>query len=190
MSNNITLISDLSTTKIKSITKTKSITTDNDRDSLSELVVDLLNPLRTRINGLELFYEQFGQEECNEIVNRLSMMYQFSGTKILEKYIYEICTNCKISPVLKITAAKSLCAFDTNKKIGFKALNIVCQDMENVATPCKIDAVCLLMVHKSYKIQSKELFCKIINNQDLECDYRYKTILSLENKDIKNKSYF
>ena len=182
----ITLITDLPPAKEESV----NIIVDKDHESLSELVVDLSTPLSLRIDGVEIFYRQFGQEECNEIINRLSMMYQFSGTKIIEQYLYEICTNCKISPFLKITAAKSLCSFDPKKELGYKALNIVCQDMTDVATPCKIDAVCLLMVHKTYKCEAREYFCVIINNMDLECDYRYKTILSLENKDIIEKTYF
>ena len=33
-------------------------------------------------------------------------------------------------------------------------------------------------------------FCIVINNFDLECDYRYKTILSLETKNIPNTIFF
>ena len=58
------------------------------------------------------------------------------------------------------------------------------------ATPCQIDAVCLLMSDKKFKTQSLLYFSNIINNQELECDFRYKTILSLETKDIKNKNFF
>jgi hypothetical protein len=181
----VTLITDLPRTEEDS---TKIIV--QDQENLSELVVDLSTPLETRINGIEIFFDKFGQEESSEIINRLGSMYQFSGTKILEKYLYEICTNCKISSFLKIATAKSLCYFDKEKEIGYKALNIVCEDMKDVATPCKIDAICLLMVNKKYKQQSRDYFCAIINNRDLECDFRYKTILSLENKEIPNKSYF
>jgi hypothetical protein len=183
----VTLIS-----KLPYIQEEKSIDTIvyTDKESLSELALDLSIPLSFRINVVELFYKQFGQEESNEIINRLSMMYQFSGTKILEKYLYDICTNCKIPPFLKITSAKSLCYFDPKNEIGYKALNIVCQNMKEVATPCKIDAVCLLMLHKKYKTQSRLYFCNIINNMELDCDYRYKTILSLENKDKIDKDYF
>ena len=46
------------------------------------------------------------------------------------------------------------------------------------------------MLDKTYKTQSLKYFCKIINNHNLDCDYRYKTILSLESKDIKKKIYF
>lgn len=180
---NVTLIKELPSTE-------DFVKIDKDQGNLDELVVDLSTPLENRIKYIELFFDKFGQEESNEIINRLSIMYQFSGTKILEKYLYEICTNCKISSFLKITAAKSLCYFDKKKEIGYKALNTICEDMEDVATPCKIDAVCLLMLYNKYKQQSRDYFVTIINNMNLDCDFRYKTILSLENKDIPNKNYF
>ena len=164
---------------------------DRDKESLIELIVDLSLPIETRIQAFEIYFADFGQEESNELINRLSMMYTMSGTQILEKYLYAICVRCKISSFLKITAAKSLCYFNKTNEVGFNALNVVCKNMENdVATPCKIDTVCLLMLHPVYKKQSLKYFCQIINNLKLECDYRYKTILSLENKDIPSRGYF
>ena len=182
----VTLITDLQS----SVEESKTIIIDRDQESLSELIVDLSLPIETRIQGIEMYFANFGQEESNEIINRLSMMYTMSGTKILEKYLYDMCMKCKISTFLKITAAKSLCYFNPEKELGYKALDTVCKDMEDVATPCQIEAICLLMLHTKYKKQSLQYFCNIINNFKLDCDYRYKTILSLENKEIPARVYF
>ena len=182
----VTLIADLQS----SVEESKTIIIDRDQESLSELIVDLSLPIETRIQGIEMYFANFGQEESNEIINRLSMMYTMSGTKILEKYLYAMCMKCKISTFLKITAAKSLCYFNPERELGYKALDTVCKDMEDVATPCQIEAVCLLMFHTTYKKQSLQYFCNIINNLKLDCDYRYKTILSLENKEIPARVYF
>jgi hypothetical protein len=181
MSENKTLIVNLKQSKFE---EEVNIGVDLDKNTLSQLIIDLTISLTSRIKALELFYTSFGQEESLELINRLSTMYQFSGTKVLEKYLYEICMNSNISSLLKITIAKSICYFDKEKEIGYQILDYVCQNMSDVATPCQIEAVCLLMVHKDYKTQSKKYFCNIINNETLDCDYRYKTILSLENKDI------
>jgi hypothetical protein len=182
----VTLITDLESC----VDESKIIIIDKDKESLSELIVDLSLPIETRIQGIEMYFADFGQEESNEIVNRLSMMYTMSGTKILEKYLYAMCIKCEISAFLKIVAAKSLCYFNPERELGYKALDTVCQDMEDVATPCQIDVICLLMLHAVYKKQSLQYFCGIINNSKLECDYRYKTILSLENKDIPTREFF
>lgn len=71
------------------------------------------------------------------------------------------------------------------KNIGYKALNNVCKIIINDSdfpTPCKIDAVCMLMETDDYKKEVDTYFRDIINDSKLDCDYRYKTILSLEKR--------
>ena len=179
----VTLILDLQDQNFKENFDNK-IYSKEDKNELSLNIVDLSLELDFRIKNMEIYYKLFGQEESNELVNRLSNMYSLSGTKILEKYLYEMCVNCKISAILKINIAKSLCYFDIKKDIGFNALNNICKDMKEVATPCKIDAIYLLMVNEKFKEESLEYLCNIINDNVLDCDYRYKIILSLENREI------
>lgn len=160
-------------------------------ENISDDIVDLSLPIKIRIEYIEEFYRQFGENECIEIISRLSTMYQMSGTKILEKYMYEISVNSNISPFLKIATAKSLIFFDKKNILGYQALNIICKNFINeIATPCQIDVICLLMQNKKYKKEARDYFCIVINNFDLECDYRYKTILSLETKNIPNTIFF
>lgn len=188
---NVTLITILNDDEVSQpILSDNTHKDDLDRETLSDSIIDLSLDLPIRINALNTYYKIFNEEETLELINRLVGMYTFSGTKILEKYIYEISINSEISTFLKITTAKSLCYFNKNTEFGFIALNKICQYMKNVATPCQIDAVCLLMHCDKFKIEARSYFCFIINNQDLDCDYRYKTILSLENKNIVLAQYF
>ena len=168
---------------------TPKVTIDDDLNDIKFYLMDGSVDLATRIDLLNSYYVKYGESECLEFISRITTLYRFAGTKILEKYLYEIC-KCKIPAFIKIIVAKSLCYFDPKNEIGYKALNIICQDMNDVPTPSKIDAVCLLMCHKTYKKQSLQYFCNIINNTKLDCDYRYKTILSLENKEVLSKTYF
>jgi hypothetical protein len=190
MTENTTLIPDLYNFIDHKIDICPVSVNKDDVDDVQDFLMDGSTDLEQRIKILGDFYKRYGESFCMEIVNRIATLYQFSGTKILEKYLYRICVRCKISPFLKIIAAKSLCSFNPKEDIGYNALSIVCKNMKNVATPCQIDAVCVLMMHKSYKIKSKNFFCSIINDLKLNCDFRYKTILSLENKDIPEKDYF
>lgn len=184
----VTLITELSESKIEEVVK---ISNDISQESLSEIIMDLGSSLETRLEAINLFYEKYGQETILENINRLSTMYTFSGTKILEKYLYEMCVKSNISSFLKITCATSLCYFDPEREIGYKALDSVCKHMDkDVATPCQIEAICLLMRHKKFKTKAKIYFCAITNDPEIDCDYRYKTILSVEGKDIKNGPYF
>jgi len=138
-------------------------TIDLDKESLYEQVTDLSIPLKYRLKYINMFYDKFGLDDCLEIINRIGMMYQFSGTKTLQQYLYNICVKSTLHNLLKITASKSLCIFEKNKGIGFETLNIVCKDFKDVPTPCQIECVCLLMEDKKYKKESKTYFCDIIN---------------------------
>jgi len=187
---NVTLMSNLSNLDSEESTSTK-ISSDTSQDSLSEIIMDLTLSVENRMEAINLFYKNFGEENILEIINRLSTMYMFSGTKSLEKYLYEISTKSNMSSFLKLTCAKSLCFFKPANEIGYNCIDSVCRNMtDNLPTPCQIEAICLLMGHKKFKTQSKKYLCNLIDNHKLDCDYRYKTILSIETKDIKNKEYF
>ena len=163
-----------------------------DKNKLSEVIYNFLVRIDYRIKALELYYDS-EKEDTIEIINKITGIYQFSGSKILESFLFHICEKSDISSFLKFECAKSLHSFDENKDYGYIAINNVCKDInfEYLATPCKIDAVCLLMKSDVYKIECRNYFCSIINDSNIECNFRYKTILSLEKKTyIKNKDFY
>jgi hypothetical protein len=185
-----------------------------DKVSLSELTTDLSSQIVTRIKAVELYYKLYGESECVELINKLSTMYQFSASASLEEYLYQICTACNISSILKVPPAMSLCSIkraikkdkddkqdercnEDKKNKGFIAIDYVCQNMNlekghinEVPTPVQLELICTLMASDEYKKKSRDYFCSITNNDSLECAFRYKSILSLENKDLTELPYF
>ena len=172
---------------------------DFSEDKLQGIIFDFTNSQDDRFKAIELFYKLKG-EEILEIINRLNQMYIFSGTKIIEKYLFKLCIDSVIPSYLKIECAKSLCSYQPRKdmpplskesiKMSHMCLDKVCQNLEGVPTPRKVEAICLLMKYEEYKINSRNYFCNIINDQSIECEFRYKTILSLENLPIVNLIYY
>lgn len=190
-----------------------------DEENLPEYILDLSIDQNVRLEALEKYFLQ-NEDNTIELVSRLSGMYQFSGAKVIRQYMYSICESCKVSSFLKLEAAKSLLSFneetegnnseddeemaeikrqsdlkiiERNKereREAYKALNLVCFNMTNMATPCRIEAVCMLMKSLDYRNESYLYFRNIITDQSIDCDYRYKTILSLENKDIIDPEYY
>lgn len=190
-----------------------------DEENLSEYILDLSLDQNIRLEALEKYFLK-NEDNTIELVSRLSGMYQFSGAKVIRQYMYSICKNCKVSSFIKLEAAKSLIAYEEptegidseddedlakikkesdlqiikrnqEREIeAYQALNIVCCNMINIATPCKIEAVCMLMKNPNYKDESYLYFKNIILDQSINCDYRYKTILSLENKNIPEVEFF
>ena len=180
-----------------------------DIDNLPSQILDLTLDLELRIYALELYYDEF-KDNTIEYISKLSGMYQFSGSKILEQYLFEIVTQSKISSFLKFEACKSLFMFseieeDTDseyedfsreynsiiikrnqerKNKAYKALDFLCNTFEDIPTLIKIEAIIMLMQNESYFNSCNTYFKSIINDINIECDFRYKTILSLENKNI------
>lgn len=180
MSNNITFIDE----KIMNNEEKYNIEKNNINDNnIINIILDFELPLDTRIYALEYIKEE---HKLVEIINKITGMFMFSNTKILEEFIYEICMNSNIDTTLKIDCATSLCYYCSNSTIGYTALNHICKKLDNIPTPLKIESVILLMSENQFKVNSKNYFCNIINDITIDCDFRYKTILSLENK-IKNK---
>ena len=187
--------------------------------SYEKHILDLSLRYETRIKLIQRYYIE-NQNNAIEIINRISGMYQFSGAKILEKYLNGIALETKLSDFLNVEAVKGLLSFtefeedifdndddemkeiktESNdamrqrnvlrQNIAYESLNIICSRLGNeLATPYKIDVICSLMENEKYKEESSQYFIKIIDDDRIDCDYRYKSILSLERKKINNVKF-
>ena len=217
----------MSNTLIDKINEEKKICIDVDsfvfdKDNLSKHILELSLPEDIRIRALELYFQE-NKNDTIELISRITGLYQFSGTKILQNFLKYICLNeIELSAFLKLECAKSLLSFyefeedilkdddeemieiktDSNnqikarnsqrKELGYKALNNVCKYIfeEDFPTPCKIDAICMLMEIEDYKENCNKYFKLVINDNNIDCDYRYKAILSLEKRTILNSKYY
>ena len=185
-----------------------------EKETLYEHILDLSLDQSIRLEAFEKYYE-INEDNSIELQNRLSGMYQFSGSKIIQQFIYAICMEGNLSSFLKLEAAKSLLAFDEategsdsdddedlatikkesddkiiernniRKESAYIALNHVCSNLNDMSTPCRVEAICMLMENLKYQEEANEYFKSIIQDKKIDCDFRYKTILSLENKNIE-----
>ena len=74
---------------------------------------------------------------------------------------------------------------------AYSALDIVCETLDDdLSTPYKVETIFMLMKNEEYKNQALQYFLKIINNFLLDCDYRYKTILSIEKRGIEFHKFY
>jgi hypothetical protein len=191
-------------------------TEDIDDVNYEKHILDLSLRYETRIKLIHRYFQE-NQNNAIEIISRISGMYQFSGAKILEKYLNGIALETKLSDFLNVEAVKGLLSFtefeediydkdddemkeiktesndairqrnDLRQNIAYETLNIICSRLGNeLATPYKIDVICSLMENEKYKEESSLYFIKIIEDNRIDCDYRYKSILSLERKKISD----
>jgi len=182
-----------------------------DYGNLPETIFDLSLNVNTRIRALEAYYED-KKEETIEIISRLNGMYQISGISILEQFLVSISHSTKLSSILRLETVKALLMYkeleddieedDSASEIKQKeidnelvrirnkkrienssnALKEICRDSKDLPTPCRVEALFLLMEFEKYKEESKTYFNELSNDQNIECEFRYRTILSLETK--------
>jgi predicted house-cleaning noncanonical NTP pyrophosphatase (MazG superfamily) len=184
----------------------------NEEQTIKNYILDFSLENDNRIAFFEEYYSKY-ENMCIELLNRLNGIYQFSGIKSLENFLYELSRKEKTIPcMLRLEASKGLFLFeeleeefnkhddendissktdmniqikDRNEKRKLKAyesLNIVCSsDLYTLPTPCRVDAVLLLM-ESNGKYDCDRYFREIINDVKIDCDYRYKTILNLEKR--------
>ena len=152
-------------------------------------IMNLSLPLNNRILCFEQYYKNAGDNSI-EIINTLSIMYQMSNSKVIEEFFYNLCMNSDIvSSFLKIETSKSL--LYNNEKLAYEVLNHTCNDFTDVPVPCRVEAIILLMNSEDYRDNCNTYFCKLICDETINCEFRYKTILSLENKGLELlKEYF
>ena len=192
----------------------KSVEIDyKDIDKLSEKILDLSNDVLYRIKLLEIYYEQ-KKDETIEIIIRLIGMYQMSGISVLEQFLLKI-TKCNIDILLRLEVIKSLLSYqelydiiedndnddeknqkETDNKLvrlrnkkrmlnSSKVLEELCSNSNNLPTPCRLEAIYLLMNFEEFEDKAQLYYNDLINDQNIECDFRYNTILSLEKKSIQ-----
>ena len=163
---------------------------ESNLDNLPKIVTDLSNSIEKRIHALEQYYAQNG-DNAIEIIRTLASMYQMSGSKLIERFFYTICSKTVIiSAFLKVEAAKCLLDYEEingaennneRKLLGYSALDHVCCKLFEMPTPCRIEAIFILMKSEKHRTNADFYFKEFIRTDSLECDYRYSTILSLEN---------
>lgn len=190
----------------------------------SELLINILDFSIENEIRLDLFNQFCSLKDLNsslELLNRIIGMYNFSGSKIIEQFLFTLCEIESIpielrlessqslllfseleEPILKTDSEESIKIKDENntqikernsirEELGYKAIDIVCNKFSNseLSIPCKIKAIFSLMKNSKYDTNSDLYFRHIINNNNIDSDYRYKCILSLENN-VLNYKFF
>lgn len=164
-----------------------------DQTNLSAIINDFSHDLSIRIDALNKYCSKEGNDNTIELLNKFGMMYEISGTKLLKQYLFAICEKSDINAFLKTIPAKALQNHNPKDEIGYKAINMVYPLLDDkCGTPYRLELIKLLMQHSNFKENSRKFFCDMINDEKLSCDYRYKTILSLENEELPEeaKNYF
>ena len=181
-----------------------------DYDDLQSIVMDLSVNIDERLKALTGCYNQ-DQHRAVECLSTLISQYQMSGIKNLETFLRGMCEVVDLPSFFRLEAAKALLEYEEleddpedgddewaetaslqneavrerNKirsQVGAAGLEAICVTMGEMPTPCRVEAVCLLMKYPKHKTTAEKCFKLLINDTSIECDFRYKRILDLEHR--------
>lgn len=186
---------------------------DLDYDNQQSIVMDLSVSIHNRIEALVSCYNQ-DKHRAVECLSTLISQYQMSGIKILEAFLRRMCDVPRLPSFFRLEAAKALLEYeeledDTDDEddeetvksmrieneevrkrnikrteVGSSGLEAICSTMGEIPTPCRVEAVCLLMKYTEHKPTAERCFLDLVNDVDIECSFRYRCILDLENRGI------
>ena len=183
-----------------------------DYDDLQSIVMTLSNTIDNRLRAMIECYNQ-DKHRAIECLSTLVSQYQMSGIKNIETFLHGMCGIKELPSFFRLEAAKALIEYEeledsddendnenedirkrnkNRQDIGAHGLEAICLTMGEIPTPCRVKAVCLLMKYESHTKTADKCFKLLVNDTDLECDFRYKSILDLEHRgsgDMKEKLY-
>ena len=178
------------------------------RKSDKELIDDILNfdlNISHRIITLKVLNNLYS-DSIIDLINRLNGMYIFSKSKFVEEFIYKICMSCDFLLYTdKILLGQSLCSHEDEK--GYEVLDMILMNTlgvnsvrgdtlgvnsvrgdtlgvnsKEIPTPLRLETIKTLFDSEKHRTNSEEYFLELIDRNNLDCEWRYKTILSLEDE--------
>ena len=187
-----------------------------DYDSLTEVIMSFDLNENVRIEGMERLYLE-DPDQAVETLYRLLSILELSGIKTLEGYLERLCLESNIDVILKLHIAKSLNEhedllyasdseddeiemerkknFNAEKRLGNKnrkikagkILSYILSDCKAMAAPSRVEAIKSLAKINHHFDEAIEYFIDFVNDADIDCGFRYKTLVSIENMD---RDYF
>lgn len=197
--------------KIDSV-ETEETEETEELDRLPEYIMDLSQPEKLRIQCLEKYFTLTGDDSLDVINSLAGIyhmsgskliekfFYRVTNSEILSSVVKYECAHNILDyeedleeieeeddeTTRKIKNERNEQIYRSNKKrkeFSFQAINNVCSNFKGMSAPCRFEAICKLMhPESSFTDQAIEYFSAFVLDQNIECEYRYKSILVLENR--------
>lgn len=161
---------------------------------------NISNILEVIFNFSKIYYlsgskniESFLQQICTSVDNNsIPLLIKLESIRILYEYNeeLELITDTDSESLKDIIKKNNQDIIERNKnrkKLCFEVLDKVCQNYEELPTTSKIDALMMLINSIDYKEQVNTYLLSLINNQNIDCSYRYKFIIGLIKKQFNSE---
>lgn len=157
-------------------------------ENMCAVLLDFSNDEDVRFTALELFYKIHGYEVV-EILKKLVSVFCMSQTKLFQQFLLRICKHSSLPFSLRLETCKDICYYKDNDVELFELLHALINEIPSVNESKKeeitfvkeLEAIMTLMRNDNFVSQSKMNMKNFLNKKkDLTCDYRYKSITSLQ----------
>lgn len=156
------------------------------KKELFNIVFDMSVSIQARLIAFKRLIS-IDPEIAFEICKNFMSLYTISKLTGISEFLKRVCMETYIDTSLKIQLAQML--YDKTTQTGFETLAHICSNFENIPIVVQIDTVKDLFWCNKYTRQAFTLLSNILDNNDLEPMFRYKTILNLENNIDFDKEY-
>lgn len=149
-----------------------------------DAVFDFSLSQEERVNALNIYY-QSNPEDIVEIISKLNAIYCMSPIGLMRKFIYEVSMCSSLPLELRIECAITLADIESSKELGLKCLDHLVDIIEHqydiiIPTPCRLEYILKLVNSGLYPNRISALY-DFVCDQNLSNEYRYRTVLLLEN---------
>lgn len=159
-----------------------NVSSEMDEQELCDFFFDGNNSISSRLKSLQTLFDK-NKDLSMECVNKISSMFMFTPNSIFRSLLTDI-VNSNMDINIRTECARAI--YDDNKKDGYRCFNLISSEMESFPTPLRLDIIRTLMETDLYYDRTVSLLKDIINNKNLECEYRYKCLLSIQNDNTRS----
>ena len=155
-----------------------------DKNELMGIIFDGSRGINDNLTAFRIYCDKYKNNSI-DLLQSIMSMYCFSSSCLLENMIIEICERDDID----IPLYKKFDCFKTVYSTCYKPEKLIKFGRVIASHQSKNDMTCVTMhvdnlryLHSIYTlmgIENAELFSCFFNNQDIDCEYRYKELISL-----------
>jgi len=148
-------------------------------ETLLNLFFDGNEEIQMRTQSLDELYIR-NKDICSESINKIASMFSFAPTNIFRELLKDIALKSKTDLNIRTECARTL--YDDNKEIGYDCFHCISSNMLEFPIPLQVEIIKTLMETKTYYMDTLCKFIRIITDICLDCEYRYKTLMSIQNQ--------
>jgi hypothetical protein len=154
---------------------------EEEDETLNHISCNMFHDIDTRMDAIK----KLSYSETMETINTLCAMYILSNLNSIRTYLIKICVETNIETLSKLKSISLIIdSYELNEdkiKENFNTLSLILQVNKDIPITSIINYAHVLMRSPDHIEETLKILIDIIETDTLDNEFRYATILSLEN---------